>query len=52
MGLLPNGVSDNFHRLIICNIRNFLHQCFHILNFQGQLLQLLFLDGQLLLLLH
>ena len=52
MGLLPNGVSDNFHRLVIGNIRNFLHQRFHILNFQGQLLQLLFLSGQLLLLLH
>ena len=52
MGFLPDSIGDNLHRLVIGNIRNFLHQCFHILNFQGQLLQLLFLRRQLLLLLH
>ena len=52
MGFLPDSIGDNLHRLVIGNIRNFLHKCFHILNFQGQLLQLLFLRRQLLLLLH
>ena len=52
MGFLPDSIGDNLHRLVIGNIRNFLHQRFHILDFKGQLLQLLFLGSQLLLLLH